>query len=155
MAHHEVIDWLIGAAIVFAVAIFVAMVPPWRARSASTAGSLRSVRRVFVAAGLLLSGGTAVVLANTPVEVRPPRRSAADSLHYLSRLVDTAGAPWHLQALGAIAWRHGDTATSHWAIRRLMRLDCSSVGELRHDRRYHDELARDSAARALVQRSCP
>lgn len=154
MAHHEAIDWLLGAAIVLGVALFVALVPPWRARSAMTASSLRSVRRVFVVAGLLLSLGTAVVLANTPVEVQPPERSAADSLHYLSRLVDTAGASWHLQALGAIAWQHGDTVTSHWAIRRLMRLDCRSGVRLSRDRRYHDVLTRDSTAKQLVRHGC-
>jgi hypothetical protein len=156
MAHHDAVGWLLGAAIVLGIALFVALVPPWRIRSAYTADSLQSVRRAFVLLGLLLAAGTAVVLANTPVELAPPPRprSSADSLHYLTRLVDTAGASWHLQALGAIAWRRGDTTTSHWAIRRLMHLDCRSGVRLLGDRRYHDLLVGDTAIQGLVHLGC-
>lgn len=153
MAHHDAVGWLFGAAIVLGVALFVALVPPWRTRSVATADSLRSVRRAFVVAGILLAC-TAAMLASTPADMAPPPRSSADSLHYLSRLVDTAGAPWHLQALGAIAWQRGDTTTSHWAIRRLMHLDCRSASRLSTDRRYHDLIVGDTTVQRLMQRGC-
>jgi hypothetical protein len=154
MPHHDLIDWWLGAATVFGAVAFVAACPPGGHRhtaATATSESLRTIRRAFIALGLLLAAGTAVVLANAPAGAPPPPRTSVDSVRYLT---DSAGTQWHLQALGATAWRGGDTVTSHWAIRRLMHLDCHAAAGLRRDGRYREQLAHDSAARRMVSRGC-
>jgi hypothetical protein len=69
-------------------------------------------------------------------------------------LVDSANAKWHLLALGAVAYRGADTATSHRAIRAALRLDCRNSAAIRGDGRYREQLKRDAQARELVGRGC-
>lgn len=135
-------------------AAFVAACPPRSHRgtiAAATSESLRTIRRAFIALGLLLAAATAAVLANAPAGAPAAPRTGADSLRYLT---DSAGTQWHLQALGASAWRGGDTVTSHWAILRLVHLDCHAAAGLRRDRRYREQLSQDSAAQRMVARGC-
>ena len=69
-------------------------------------------------------------------------------------VVDSANAESHLLALGAVAYRGADTATSHRAIRAALRLDCRNGDAIRSDGRYRTQLRRDAVARSMVERGC-
>lgn len=92
MWHDDIVSWGLGAGVVAAIVIAVAVRPPVHAgppMSPGAARSMRSVRRAFLALGLLLVGVTAVVVAASLDGTVHLPRSRADSLRYLGALVDT------------------------------------------------------------------
>ena len=93
MPHHDMINWSAGAVLVLLAVLFVGLRPPRHAGDAAAAAIadwLRWVRRAFVVIGIVLAAGAATVAVCSPREEMRPPRSAADSLHFLNTVVESA-----------------------------------------------------------------